>query len=315
VLCLIGDPEDLSSAYVQWLAERRDAEVEMLAEHRLGLDWSVRTQAGGGGSITVGARTIDFDAVDGAFVRFNPRPPGAEEIALDPEASAVLALERRYGLHWWLDHAPFPVVNRPAAGRSNGSKPYQMRRLTASGFAVPGWFVTNDAARAERFLGACPDGAVYKACSGLRSHVRRAGPELLDRLAAGTAPVLIQRFVPGGDVRVHVVAGRTFATEVRSTAVDYRFDDEAAADYAPASPPPELLTCCAAFAAAEGLSLAGLDFRLDGDGRWWCLESNPVPTFLPYEAGAGHPIGDAVLDLLLGVRDAPRVSPLSGLVG
>ena len=45
--------------------------------------------------------------------------------------------------------------------------------------------------------------------------------------------------------------------------------------------------------------LAGFDFRCAPDGVWYCLEVNPVPTFLPYEAATGVPIADAVLDELL----------------
>ena len=47
------------------------------------------------------------------------------------------------------------------------------------------------------------------------------------------------------------------------------------------------------------LTLAGFDFRVTKDGRWYCLEVNPMPTFLPYETATGQPIGNAVLDALL----------------
>jgi hypothetical protein len=35
------------------------------------------------------------------------------------------------------------------------------------------------------------------------------------------------------------------------------------------------------------------------DGLWYCLEVDPMPTFLPYEMAAGQSIGSAVLDALL----------------
>ena len=71
-------------------------------------------------------------------------------------------------------------------------------------------------------------------------------------------------------------------------------------------------TACISFAAREGLLLAGFDFRVDETtGTWSCLEMNPVPTFLPYEASTGQRIGDAVIDLLAPDSEAPdAVSPL-----
>jgi glutathione synthase/RimK-type ligase-like ATP-grasp enzyme len=125
--------------------------------------------------------------------------------------------------------------------------------------------------------------------------------------------VLVQRFVAGVDVRVHVVGRACFATEVRSAAVDYRFDD-APVEYESVALPPEIAGLCERAAAADGLELAGLDFRRAPDGTWWCLEMNPVPTFLPYEAATGQPIGDAILDHVLGIERDARTSPLSALV-
>ena len=242
----------------------------------------------------------------------NPRPPLPPELAAAVDLSPVYAIERRYALHWLLDSAPFPVVNRPSRGRSNGSKPFQMALLTQAGFTVPPWLVTNHARAALSFLEAAPSGAVYKATSGLRSQVRLVDDPLLERLARGTSPVVLQHFVPGDDVRVHVVGTRTFATVVSATGIDYRFSD-AEAHYEPTQAPDDVVALCLSFAETEGLDLAGFDFRRDAAGVWWCLEANPVPTFLPYEAGSGHAIGDAILDLMApdGKAAGAEVSPLT----
>ncbi len=166
-ICVVGDSEDLSAAYVTWLAERRGVEVLTLPEDRLGLDWSFRTEDGDG-AIEAGAKTHAFGEIDGAFVRLNPRPAVDEALGVPESVESVYAIERRHGVQWLLDEAPFPVVNRPSRGRSNGSKPYQMLELAAVGLRVPRWVVTNEPTQARRFLETCDAGAVYKACSGLR---------------------------------------------------------------------------------------------------------------------------------------------------
>ena len=219
--------------------------------------------------------------------------------------------ERRAGLQYVLDCLPFPVANRPSRGRSNGAKPVHMRDLVTAGFQVPSWVTTNDADEAGRFAAAREHGAVVKAASGLRSHVRLWSDDVAGAFRAGTAPHVVQEYVPGHEVRVHVVGDRTFATRIDSGATDYRFDSTETV-YAATEAPQTLADRCISFAAREGLLLAGFDFRVDETtGAWSCLEMNPVPTFLPYEASTGQRIGDAVIDLLAPDSEAPdAVSPL-----
>ena len=314
-ICLVGDPDDLSGAYLRWRAEQRGIEFLTLPEDRLGETWSWQSDADGLGRIDMGTRSIRFDEIDGAIVRLNPKPALPTGVRLPDAETSVFIVERRHGLHWLLDTAPFPVCNRPQAGRSNASKPFQMGILARAGFQVPRWLVTNRAEAVHRFVAASATGAIYKSCSGLRSHVRRADSALEADLSDGTVPVLVQEYIPGNDVRVHVVADRTFPVEVASDAVDYRFD-EADTTYTPIDLPGRLARQCVAFAADQGLLLAGFDFRRTDDGDWYCLEVNPVPTFLPYEVATGVGIADAVLDQFVerpatSVSDSGRVSTVS----
>ena len=129
----------------------------------------------------------------------------------------------------------------------------------------------------------------------MRSRVRPFDDDLSARLSAGTTPTVLQEFVPGRDIRVHTVGDRAFATEMVGAGVDYRF--ESATEYRPATIDDSLARLCCETAGGEGLLLAGFDFRVTPAGRWYCLEMNPVPSFLPYEMCGGQPIGEAILDL------------------
>ena len=300
-ICIVGDPQDLAAVYMGWLAEVRGVESVTLTEQGFGVDWSVDLEATGitgtTGVLRVADRELELSKLCGAFVRLNPEPPLPEELDLPEEERFPFVLERRGALEFVLNALPCRLANPPIAGRSNGSKPYQMRVLTDAGFEVPRWVVTNDVDAARAFLEEGP--AIYKAPSGLRSRVRRVDEELLERLAAGTTPVVLQRYVPGTDVRLHIVEGRPFPTEIRSEAgVDYRFDD-GAKRYQPIEAPEAIVALCREVARRERLTLAGFDFRVTPDGRWTCLEVNPVPSFLPYEMETKQPIGAAVLDALI----------------
>lgn len=312
MLLLVGDPDDLTLAYMAWLANDRGIPTLSLPEQTLGVEWWARydertTQL----ELFHQRQPIDPATLIGGFVRLNPIPALPHGWALSDHAHILFVQERRAALAYLLDRIPVPIVNRPRAGRSNGTKPLHMTELAAAGFDVPNWIVSNDPQTTSRFLEAAPSGAVVKAASGLRSHVRLAGDDLNERLSAGTSPVVVQQFIPGYEVRVHVVAATTFGSRIDADTVDYRFDEQHVA-YQPCTVPPELASQCRRHAAQQGLTLAGLDFRVDESGRWWCLEMNPVPTFLPYEAATGHPIGHAILDYLLNTPEpGQHPSPLA----
>ena len=314
MLLFFGDREDLTAAYLSWLASRRGIECVWIDEAELGRSCSLEVAGDGTVRARVDGQDVPLQHTTGAVVRLNPHPslawtePGPDETEA---MEAVVLPERRAGLQFVLDCLPFPVANRPSRGRSNGAKPVHMRDLATAGFRVPAWVTTNDADEGSRVASGCEHGAVVKAASGLRSHVRLWSDDVAEAFRAGTAPHIVQEYVPGHEVRVHVVGERTFATRIDSGATDYRFD-ESETGYTATSLPDDLADRCVAFAAREGLLLAGFDFRVDATtGTWYCLEMNPVPTFLPYEASTAQRIGDALIDLLAPGSEAPdEVSPL-----
>jgi glutathione synthase/RimK-type ligase-like ATP-grasp enzyme len=155
---------------------------------------------------------------------------------------------------------------------------------------------TNDVDAAKTFCAQHRD-AIYKSCSGLRSRVRRVDEALMQRLADGTTPVILQEYIPGRDVRVHVVGKEAFATEITSRGIDYRFETEDNA-YRAATAPDAIRDRCVLAAAKDGLVLVGCDFRVTDTGDWYCLEMNPVPSFLPYEMETGQSIGASLLELM-----------------
>ncbi len=312
MLLLIGDPGDLTAAYLGWLGARRGLEVHFLSEQQFGVDWVVDAdEQSGHVAITSGDEPLNMEAMLGAAIRFNPDPPLPDGWTMSDSARQMFLLERRSAISHVVEMSPGRIVNRPSAGRSNASKPLHMTRLEAIGFEVPPWVASSNPQAVEGFLATCPEGAVVKATSGLRSHVRMVGNEYVDRLRLGTTPSVIQRYIAGYEARVHVVGDWVFGSRVDAAAVDYRFD-EAPVRYQPVDIPPAIASLCREAARSERLELAGLDFRVSADDRWWCLEMNPVPTFLPYEAATGQPIGDAVIDLITGTREhADRSSPLA----
>lgn len=202
----------------------------------------------------------------------------------------------------WLELAGCRVLNTVRAMASNGSKPYQAQLIARRGFRVPETLVTNDPAEAETFARA-HGRVIYKSISSVRSIVRELGPADLERLGrVGNLPTQFQAYVPGENVRVHVVGREVFATRIETASVDYRYAARDGEDVRmlPAELPPDVRLRCLDLSAALDLPLCGIDLKVTPGGEWYCFEVNPSPAYSYYEENTGQPIARAIVAYLEG---------------
>jgi glutathione synthase/RimK-type ligase-like ATP-grasp enzyme len=194
------------------------------------------------------------------------------------------------------------VVNRSDPQGSNGSKPYQAQLIASYGLRVPETLVTNDPAAVLAFRQAHGT-IIYKSMSGVRSIVKALDDDELARLDhIRWCPVQFQEFVPGIDVRVHVVNQDVHATEIVSDVLDYRYASRSggSADLRATELPAELAARCVTLTAGLGLAFAGIDLRIGPDGEATCFEVNPSPAYSYYEANTGQPIAASLARYLAG---------------
>jgi hypothetical protein len=267
--------------------------------------------------------SLDFASVRAAYLRPIETAQALPSALHGDPARELRADATDRALITWADLTDALVINPPFAMAPNNSKPYQLR-LIAAGFDVPDTLVTTDPA-AVRAFAAKHGRIIYKSVSGVRSIVNVLGTEELARLDdVANAPTQFQQYVAGVDVRVHVVGSEIYATEVRSSAHDYRYASPAEGDVelGPLELPAELAQRCQQMAARMGLHVAGIDLRRTAEGRWVCFEVNPSPAFVYYEAATGQPIANAIARLLSRAgqgearkgqpRRSERVHPSSG---
>ena len=206
------------------------------------------------------------------------------------------------------------VLNRPSSACSNESKPAQLLSLAALGFAVPHTVVTTDPVVAYDFAHAVGS-IIVKSVSGERSIARKLDrPNRKELEKVANCPAMLQQYVAGRDVRVHVVGDVVFAHEIRCSAADYRY---ARRDGLPrvitrTELPPAIASRCLAVSRALDLRLTGIDLRRTHSGDWYALEANPSPAFGFYELNDPLGIPEAVAaDLSVGgsSRAAPPADP------
>jgi glutathione synthase/RimK-type ligase-like ATP-grasp enzyme len=199
-----------------------------------------------------------------------------------------------------LDIHPGTVANRPSAMGSNLSKPYQAQLVHAAGLLTPETLISNDP-EAVRAFHAIHQRIVYKSVSAVRSIVREwspiTGPELS---AVQHVPTQFQAFIPGTNIRVHVVGDELFATEITSGAVDYRYGERDGFEtrMAAVELPVRIADACRRLTADLGLLLSGIDLKRTPAGEWYCFEVNPSPAYSYFEELGGQPIADALVRAL-----------------
>jgi glutathione synthase/RimK-type ligase-like ATP-grasp enzyme len=222
--------------------------------------------------------------------------------------SLIAAAARHEWFTRWWNLTSARVVNRPAAMLSNCSKPWQLQIIRDLGFSIPATLISCDPGAVREFQRRFGR-LIYKSISSVRSIVRELTPgddERLKRIR--WCPTQFQEFIPGRNVRVHVVAEKCFATEIASESVDYRYalsEVGVPAELRPTELPPEIARRCVALTRHLGLAFGGLDLKVSPNGRVVCFEVNPSPGFSYYEDHTGQPIAAAVADYLVRGSEQP----------
>lgn len=201
----------------------------------------------------------------------------------------------------WIDISGATVVNPTEAMASNGSKPYQAQVIREAGFLIPETLITNSPHLVEEFR-KLHGRVIYKSISGTRSIVQTLEDADLARLEnIRWCPTQFQQFVPGTNLRVHVVGEEVYTTAVLSDVTDYRYARQQtgeAAELAAAKLTEEWEGRCITLSKLLRLPFCGIDLKITPDGEVFCFEVNPCPAFSYYELNTDQPISAALARLL-----------------
>lgn len=239
-----------------------------------------------------------------------PRPFTAAGGLLPGDAilAARQTEEAFMGLLASLGAAGVRLVNDPWRDEVASLKTRQLAAAQHAGLAVPPTLVTSDPDAARAFLDACgQDGAVHKQLTTTAEAwrpTRRVGAADLARLdALRLAPVILQAFVPGVDVRVTAVGDELFAAEIdaRETASPEDFRPVLAdCRVAPCTLLDRDAAALRALIRDLDLSYAAIDLRRRDDGSLVFLEVNPGGQWYFVEQRTGQPITAALASHLSG---------------
>ncbi|MFL5298377.1 MAG: hypothetical protein ACJ798_18515 [Phenylobacterium sp.] len=302
MILFVGIPSEAPLALAIESAER-EAVPHLVLSQRRWMFCELAFGVGAGrpqGALWLNEKLWPLEAFTGIYARMmepSTLPESQRRAGVLPDPRQLTRLAFLYEiLNDWLEIAPGRVVNRPLAMASNASKPYQAQLITRSGFATPPTLITNDPEQVRAFQ-AQHGRVVYKSISSVRSIVMElcSGRDDLERVRR--LPTQFQAFIPGQNVRVHVVGEEVFPTLVESEAVDYRYGGREGfeTDLRAEALPPEVAERCVALTAALGLSFAGIDLKRTPDGEWYCFEVNTSPGYSYFQQATGQAISDALV--------------------
>lgn len=261
-----------------------------------------------GDETTVLGSSFAYDDVEGAYFHsqalFRPEYR-LHEVEDDPVAT----------LNRWQDHRSLykslcrsfesrgiDVLPRLHNHYMQELKPWQLERCANRGVPVPDTVFTNSPEEVRRFYER-HDRVVYKPVSHGAPPNELTDHDLTDQRLEklATAPVQLQEFVPGDDLRLYVLDGDVVgATRYVSENFSFKLDqrESKTVDLEPATVSEEVESAAIRAAEAVELQFGAVDVRRS-DSDYAILEVNQSPALAAADVRADQTVGDAVAEYLL----------------
>lgn len=285
---LLGDPT--FRAVYEALLER-GVPVALLDHAAVGRMRVWDSTAEGGRLVSCDGQTLPLNEMNAAYLR----PYDRRHYELAPEQARRSALVHQL-MADWAEHSSATIVNRPSAEATNHCKLMQASLARACGFATPESILTNDPHELLAFHERWAGETVAKSLSSVRSVVREFSPgQLAGKERGGIGPAFVQQRIRGRGLRVHVVGERTFACEIQSEAIDYRY---APAQVSATTLDEQTAAACVEFTRRLGLLISGIDLIVTDTGEHYCLEANPNPGFSAFDPEQHRQVARVLAELL-----------------
>ncbi len=225
----------------------------------------------------------------------------AKEVT-DPALAAFAVSETHEAVEGLLDALDCQWMNPRAADTAAHHKPLQWTRAAQAGLQMPRTLITNDPGQARAFVSELGLGNVvvkpFLATHDVWRETRKLQPEDLDRFdQLRYAPVILQAFVDGVDLRITCVGQQLFTAEIDARQSSYPSDMRMVLGESKIRGielPARLQKALRTMMSRLGLEYGAIDMRRTDDGQYAFFEVNPAGQWLFAEHYTGLPITAAV---------------------
>lgn len=212
------------------------------------------------------------------------------QIGVRDATSALRSFIQACPAHW---------VNSWRAYQFHQEKPLQLAKVKQTGVPVPATLISNDPEQVTEFARLYEKVIFKPVYGGAHTQLLSENHLEFDRLQSvlRLAPVTIQEYIPGTNLRSYVIGNTVFTAEIRSSSLDFREDQSA--QLIPLELPEAIQNQCRSIAQALFLDWTAIDWRFTPTGEYVFLEANPSPMFLHFERQTGFPITESLVQLLI----------------
>jgi glutathione synthase/RimK-type ligase-like ATP-grasp enzyme len=295
---ILGNASDAHAAHVYSALKRLGVSADYwdtsMFPTQMQVSWSPVTQTG---TLTLpSGRQFELDQIRSVFwrsftgIRIPSLPhESVQHVAQHDATSTIRSLLQLPSTRW---------VNSWRAYQFHKEKPLQLSRVHHLEIKIPDTLITNNPTEVETFVQQHPK-TIFKPVYG-GAHTQFVAPEHLQperlRLSLKVAPVTLQEYISGTNIRTYVIGETVYAAEIRSPEVDFRDDEDAI--LIPLTLPDKICQQSIAIARALFLEWTAIDWRLTPAGEYVFLEANPSPMFIHFEQQTQFPITQTLIELL-----------------
>lgn len=298
-ILILGSAQDAHAAHIYQRLRAAGVTVDYLDLHQfptqLQMSWQLETEVG---SFTLSeGQRFNFQEIHSVFWRSfgqimlpHLQDQEQERIAYHDALSTARSLFQICPARW---------INSWQAYQFHQEKPLQLHAAKQLGVIIPATLISNDPQQVREFV-QCQKQAIFKPVySGAHAQFVTQAHLQGERLqkVLRISPVTIQAYIPGTNIRSYVIGESVYSAEIRSEALDFRDDQQAA--LIPRQVPPAIETQCRAIAQKFRLHWTAIDWRLTPAGEYVFLEANPSPMFIHFEKQTGFPLTQELLKLLM----------------
>lgn len=310
IILILGNESDAHAAHVERVLTQMGIPVAYWDTQsfptQMQLSWCPNTQQG---SLTLPTgQRLNLQDIQSVFWRnFSGTSVPAlanqkqQQIAFRDATSVLRSIVQTCPARW---------INSWQAYQFHQTKPLQLATAQQLGVNIPATLISNSPEQIGEFVSShtrANTRVIFKpVCGGAhtqfvtRDHLE---PERLQR-ALKLAPITVQAYIPGTNVRTYVMGEFIYAAEIRSPAIDFRVDVHA--QLIPIDIPDVIQQQCRLIAQAFFLDWTAIDWRVSPAGDYVFLEANPSPMFLHFEQQTGFPITHQLINLLCSGCDQKR---------
>jgi glutathione synthase/RimK-type ligase-like ATP-grasp enzyme len=260
---------------------------------KFGISWDPQCADG---EISVSGRVIKFSDIKSVYWRMINQIQVNQK--MDQAQLSMVTVDSNSMLRTLLEDVRPRWVNSWNAYQFHEVKPLQLSLAAKLGANIPKSIIGNSPKPVVEFLNKV-ENAIFKPVHGGAHTVRITKEMLVTGMTAAAlevAPITIQEFIEGTNVRTYVIGNSVYSAEFFSEHTDYR-DDQ---DIMPIScdTPNEIADLAKNITKAFGMLWTAIDWRKTEEGKYYFLEANPSPMFINFEKITGMPITSKLVKLL-----------------